>query len=118
MAGSKKNAAYAVSKTNERATEGSTRSTETDLDVVRANVEVLVYVKARMAELKEMQALSRAVVEEALGDNEIGMLDGKPVISFKHLKVRRIDQEALKEEFPEIAEHCTKTFAQRRFEVL
>lgn len=88
-----------------------------DLVEVRANVEVLQYCKARMAELKEMEALSRALIEEAMGDNETGVLDGKLVISYKHVTSTRLDQRLLKEEYPEIHKHCLKATAARRFEV-
>jgi predicted phage-related endonuclease len=89
----------------------------TDLSKVRAHVEILQYVKARMAELKEMQALSRAEVEEALGDNEVGELDGKLVITFKSYEVTRLDQGMLKADYPEIDAACRKTKDERRFEV-
>lgn len=88
-----------------------------DMEKVRANVEVLKYCAARIAELKEMQATSRAVVEEALGDNEIGTLDGEEVVSYKHVKSRRLDQKALKEHYPDVAEECMTTVESRRFEV-
>ena len=89
----------------------------TDLSAVRANVEVLQYCKKRMAELKEMQEQSRAIVEEALGEHESGTLDGEEVIAFKHLKQRRLNHSKLRELYPEVAESCTDTTELRRFEV-
>lgn len=68
-----------------------------------------------MAELKQMQETSRAVIEEALGDNDIGTLDGKEVVTWKHVESERVDLQMLKDLYPEIYEHCTYTSKSRRF---
>lgn len=88
-----------------------------DLESVRASVEILQYVKARRAELKELEERHRPIVEEVLGNDEIGRLNGKTVVTYKHIKSRRLNQQTLKTDYPDVAEHCTETVESRRFEV-
>jgi predicted phage-related endonuclease len=88
------------------------------LDHIKAHVDILKYVARKEAELKEMKERSRAAVEEALGENEIGTIDGEPAIRWGHQKVNRLNQRALKNDHPEIVAEYTEANAQRRFEVL
>lgn len=88
-----------------------------DLNKVRAHVEILRYVKARKAELKEMEDNSRAAVEEAMGEQEVGMLDGELAITWKHKKVKRLNQKALKAAEPGTYATYCDTAEQRSFEV-
>jgi len=89
-----------------------------DLDSVRAQVAVLVHCKTKRAELKELEDRARAAVEDAMGEDENGSLDGEPVIRWSHSKRRQLDQKALRDKEPEIAEEYTTTVNVRRFEVL
>ena len=88
------------------------------LDHIRAHVDILKFVASKEAELKEMKERSRAAVEEALGENEIGTVDGEPVVRWGHQKVNRLNQKALKAERPEIVAEYTEATSQRRFEIL
>lgn len=88
-----------------------------DLSKIRANVEILKFCKVKMAEIKEMQALSRALVVEALGDNEVGELDGQLVVTYRHTQTRRLDQALLKEKYPDIYDECCTINESRRFEI-
>lgn len=88
------------------------------LDHIKAHVDILAFAKRKQAELNEMVERSRAAIEEALGENEIGTLDGEPAIRWGHQKVNRLNQKALKDEHPEIVAEYTEAHAQRRFEVL
>ena len=88
------------------------------LDHIKAHVDILKFVAAKEAELKEMKERSRAAVEEALGSNELGTIDGEPVVRWSHQKVNRLNQKALKSDHPEIVAEYTEANAQRRFELL
>ena len=88
------------------------------LDHIKAHVDILKFVAAKEAELKEMKERSRAAVEEALGENEIGTVDGEPVVRWGHQKVNRLNQKALKAERPEIVAEYTEANTQRRFELI
>lgn len=89
-----------------------------DLGELKGHVEILRYCKSQMADLEEMRERSRAVIEEAMGDNEIGEIDGEPVIKWEHSKRRALDQKILKAKFPDVREECMTTTEVRRFEVL
>ena len=88
------------------------------LDHIKAHIDILTFVATKEAELKEMKDRSRAAVEEALGTEEIGTVDGEPVVRWKHQKVNRLNQKALKAERPEIVAEYTEASEQRRFELL
>jgi hypothetical protein len=97
---------------------------ETDLDAVRTFVEILDHVKAKRAEYKDqmkgLDALEKtaiAAVQEHLGDNETGNLDGRPAITWKRTKRTALSQSILKRDFPEAAAACMEITEVRRFVV-
>jgi len=90
----------------------------TDLDSIRWAVEALQWVKLRKAELAQVEKDARDAVEEALGDNTEGSLDGHPVVTWKFHKRNALDQSVLKQTFPDIYEVCKKVSEVRRFEVV
>lgn len=89
-----------------------------DLDPVRAHVETLRWVKKRQAELKDLESKTRDAIEQALGDNEIGQLDGDTVITWVMHKKRLFQQAKLKDAHPELVEEFTETVEGRQFKVL
>lgn len=89
-----------------------------DLEPVRAHVEVLIWAKARAAELKYLEKNARDAIEEALGDNEIGQIDGETVITWATHKKRQFQQAKLKEAHPEIVEEYTETVEGRQFKLV
>ena len=89
-----------------------------DLESVRAQIAVLVHCKQKKAELKDLEERARAAVEDAMGEDEHGSLDGEPVIHWGRLKRRTLNQKALRDKEPEIVEEYTETTEVRRFEVL
>jgi predicted phage-related endonuclease len=90
----------------------------TDLEGLRWAVETLHWAKQRKAELKELEDQARLAVETALGDNDTGSLDGHDVVTWKYHKRAALDQQALKQTFPDVYEVCRKTTEVRRFEVV
>lgn len=88
-----------------------------NLEAVRAHVEILKFVKTRQAELKEMEERSRAAIEEVLGGNEVGELDGETVVTWKHIKANRLNHRALKSDHPYLVELYTQLGDSRRFVV-
>lgn len=92
--------------------------TPTDLESLRWAVELLRFAKERKAELKTLEEQARDAIEAALGDNDLGSLDGHIAVTWKTHTQTRLDQQALKKTFPDIYEACRKTSDVRRFEVL
>jgi len=93
---------------------------ELDKDInLLAHVARLQHTKAKIAELKEMEAESKSAIQEALGDNEEeATINGDTVIRWKHIKTNRLNQRALKAEHPEIVAEYTEATEIRRFEIL
>ena len=89
-----------------------------DLDSLRWAVETLQWAKQRKAELKEAEDRAKSAIEEALGDDAEGTLDGHTVITWKFHKRRALDQKTLKATFPDVYEVCMNTTEVRRFEVV
>lgn len=92
--------------------------TNVDLEDVRAHVEVLRWAKDRIREIKEIGDGARAEIERAMGDADVGVLDDKPVINWSSHKKRQLNQKALRDERPEIAEEYTETVDVRTFTVI
>lgn len=88
-----------------------------DLTEQRAFIEVMKACKQRITELENMHDLARAAVEEAMGDDEIGQIDDKTVVTWKKYKTRRLNQQYLKQKFPEVREECMETTESRKMEL-
>lgn len=92
-----------------------------DLTPVRAQIELLTYCRNERAKLAaridELEASAKATIQEALGEQETGVLDGIPVVTWKTTKRTSLDQKLLKSLHPEVYEECKSTTEVRRFEV-
>lgn len=66
------------------------------------------------ADLKQ-QARSR--LEQALGDAEVGLVDGQPRVRWTVVHSTRLDSKKLKEQDPELYRACTVEGISRRFTV-
>jgi hypothetical protein len=89
-----------------------------NLNELRAQVEILQWVKQRKAELAEIETEAKARIQEAMSNHDTGTLDGQAVVTWKEHKRTGFDQRAFKAALPEVAAHYTTTTAVRRFEVL
>lgn len=89
----------------------------TDLSHLRVQVDILRAVKAKEAELKALKENARAAIEDALGDSDVGTIDGEPVVTWKFHKRVALDQKVLKSSFPDVFDECVRTTEVRRFEI-
>lgn len=85
---------------------------------VRRALATLDYVAAQRKRLNDMYDDARAVIEDKLRDNEVGEVDGQPVVTWKKYKETRLSQKVLDEQYPGISEKCKVTTEKRRFVVL
>lgn len=90
----------------------------TNLDVLRAQVEILKWARAKKAEITELENNAKAAIQEALGDDDFGTVDGHIVVTWKAHKRTALDTAALKKADPETYALYSKTTEVRRFEVL
>lgn len=89
-----------------------------DLEQLRWAVETLRWAKDRKAEIKEAEDKARDALEQALGDDTVGTLDGHEAVTWKYHKRNALDQKALKATAPHVYELCKRTTEVRRFEVV
>lgn len=86
-----------------------------DLENLRWAVETLRWVKDREAEIKEAKDKARDAIEQALGDNDTGTLDGHDVISWRYSKRKALDQRVLRATYPDVFDDCQRVTEVRRF---
>lgn len=89
-----------------------------DLEKLRWAVETLRDVKQRKAEIKAAEELARDAIEQALGDNDTGELDGHVVVTWKYIKRNALDQKFLRDTYPDLYESCKRVTEVRRFEIV
>lgn len=89
-----------------------------DLVSVRHHYNLLAWIKARRAELDEMESDARAAIEDTLGEAEIGELDGRHVVTWRHTTQRRISATVLRQRFPQVAEQCVVVAERREFRLV
>jgi hypothetical protein len=89
-----------------------------ELDDMADSIAVMNACRTRIAELKEVSDQHRALVEERMGSEEVGTIDGQPVITWKYYKQRRFNQGAFSAANPELVESYRETTETRRMELL
>lgn len=89
-----------------------------DLESVRGAIEILRMCKTNASKLKELETSARDAIEEAMGEEEIGKLDGEVVITWTHSKRRQFQQKKMAEEHPEIAVEFTELTETRTFKLV
>lgn len=99
---------------------GETVAAETvcALDDLADSVAVLKACQDRISQLKEVMKEHRALIEEKMGDQETGTVDGKPVITWKTYKQTRLNQKYLALNFAGVFDVCKETTETRRMEIL
>jgi hypothetical protein len=80
-----------------------------DLTAHENSVRTYLWALDRQKEMKEVADRERAVILEALGDNDTGSLNGEPILTRTWQKRKTLDTKALQRERPEIAELFSRT---------
>jgi putative phage-type endonuclease len=70
--------------------------------------------KAEADAATERQRAAENTLRVLLGDAEIGMVDGRPLVTWKPVTSHRVDSKALRAQFPDIAEQVTVPSTSRR----
>ena len=89
-----------------------------DLKDLENHIEILRAIKRRRRELDEIEKISRELVEDALGNDDTGLIDGEVVATYKPYKQRRLNQRLLKAKLPEVYELYCETTESRRFTII
>ena len=89
-----------------------------DLTPVAADLAAYRELDTQIKALKEIQATLRGRIEDAMGDHELGLIDGEPAAMYKFVKSRRFDQKAFKAAHPDLAAEYVTVSESRRFTVV
>lgn len=90
----------------------------TNISHLSGHVELLRFVKAEKAKLKEIEDAARAAIEEALGDGDEGTINGETVVKWKTHKRTALNQALLQQLYPAARAECMEITEVKRFEVL
>ena len=94
-------------------------SQEIDITELQNWVIMLKQLRADRADIDEQIEVIEGQIKDALGDAEIGTINGAPVVRWSHVVSNRFDQKAAKELLtPEQVEACTKPSESRRFTIV
>jgi predicted phage-related endonuclease len=90
-------------------------SVELPLDVA-GWLELYKKTQAEIKALEEKASTAKEKIQEALGDNEIGTLDGSPVVRWTKVTSTRLDMKKAREVLdPKILEFLSSESTSRRF---
>lgn len=72
------------------------------LDHLAREVALLRWVKEQRERLKEIEADPKAAVEDALGNDEVGTINGQEVITYKFSKPNKFREAQFKADHPDL----------------
>lgn len=83
---------------------------------MRGWIELLRLTQADIKVLEEKVATAKEKIQEALGDNEIGLIDGSPVVRWTRVVSTRLDMQKAREVLdPAILAYLSSETNSRRF---
>ena len=91
------------------------RGKTVEIDSMRHEYNKLCIIRAKQKELEELEKATKATIQAALGDSEIGLIDGKVVCTWKESESSRFDTTAFKADNPDLYSNYTKSSVSRRF---
>ncbi|UQE73865.1 hypothetical protein MYK68_14110 [Gordonia sp. PP30] len=91
---------------------------EADLTPVATELTVLRTLTDMIKALSDVAGPMKTRVQDAMGDADTGVLDGRPAVTWKPVKSRRFDQKAFKAVHPQLVAEFTIVTESRRFTVV
>ena len=88
------------------------------LDDIAGWVEVLRRAQAEKQRAEDVIAQAREHIEDALGDSEIGTVNGEPVVRWTFVHANRFDQKRAKAFLGDEYDACLVTSSSRRFSLV
>ena len=86
-----------------------------DLDDIAGWVDVLRHATEEKRKAEDVIAQARQRIEDALGDEEVGVVGGVPVVRWTFIKSERFDQKKAKALLGDSAADCIVPMETRRF---
>ena len=79
-------------------------------------IQLLKLSQADIKALEEKVATAKEKIQEALGDNEVGLIDGTPVVRWTRVTSTRLDMKKAKEVLdPKVLAYLSSESTSRRF---
>lgn len=98
--------------------EPSNSTQAVELDDLAHHLHLLRQVDTKIGKLTSLRTDLVQRIKAALGDDEIGTVDGIPVVTFKRTLRVALSQKLIKERHPEVIPDCEEITEVRRFLVL
>lgn len=89
-----------------------------ELDELSAVLTYLREVTERHRHYAELRRKTEAMVKAALGDAEVGTVDGEPVVTYKSTERIAVSHRLLVQRYPAIARECEDITSVRTFRLL
>ncbi|ALF01427.1 hypothetical protein SEA_LILPHARAOH_48 [Mycobacterium phage LilPharaoh] len=89
-----------------------------DVSDLKGQLDLLAHARSEKAKWAEIEKGAKAAIEEALGHDDVGTIDGKVVVRRKEIKSNKFDQSALKKAAPEVFEAFVKTTVSYRMDLV
>jgi hypothetical protein len=90
----------------------------TPLDELTGWLDIYRAAQDAIAKAEEAKAVAREKIEDAMGDDEIGTINGEPVVRWTYVHTDRFDQKKAKAILGDEAAACIVTTTSRRFEMV
>ena len=92
---------------------------ETEIDALLNWLILLKGLRADRADIDMQIEVAEGHIKDALGDAEVGTVNGEPVVRWSYVTTNRFDQKAAKELLtPDQVAQCTKPTESRRFTIV
>lgn len=88
-----------------------------NLNGLKAQLAIIQHCKQKRAELDELEANAKAAIQAALGEAEVGTIDGRVAVRWTTVRRNTIDQKLLKQRHPDIAAEVMTVSESRRFTI-
>lgn len=92
--------------------------TDVNLESVRAQLEIILFTKRKIKELKEVHDAAVEAVKAQMKPGDIGYLDEAPIVNWSSYKTSRFDQSAFGAEHPDLLEQYKAMKEVDKFDVV
>ncbi|QFG14101.1 hypothetical protein I5G97_gp053 [Mycobacterium phage Curiosium] len=89
-----------------------------DVSEIKGHIDLLAHARIEIKKWKEIEENAKAVIDEALGGDDEGMVDGQVIVKRTRTKVTRLSSKLVQSLHPEVHAECLDTNEQTRLSVV